>query len=747
MMVVSSSQHKLVRLAGASSGARRWRTLTPLACALSVGLAACGGGGSDDAGGGPVEPAALAVQGTAAVGAGLAGAVSLKCANADGTGLVSGSITADAQGHYSTSLSGARLPCVAEITADGQPVLHGLATASTGSGGGVVLNLTPLTELLLTQVLGQVPQAWFAGVTATQLATITAAAQSGAWATVRAQLPAAVASGLGGVDPASVSFQPDGTGHDAALDALAAALRAGGTDLGGALTRLLAGQAVVPPYVNAASAAQGRAGDTLTLSGYALPATPVVMFGDTAASASTNAEGTQITVTVPAGLATGALSLSVTGVSGSVAFEVLAPVPEPTTLSGFSPVSGSAGTTVTVSGAHFGTEPTVTLGGVAVTLTSHSDTSLSFAVPAGVATGNQALVVNGVTAASSFQVSAAAASVAGATWTQVTAHAGASCSGQFYGVAHNGSRWVAVATERCIHVSDDGLNWRLASAAVNASSALKSVTWGNGRFVAVGARGAIVTSTDGETWSDVSYTPFDSSATEIRSVVWTGSRFIAVSNVSYTGTGSSCLNVLRSDDGLSWSASCTEPGAVAGSTVGNARILLGVAAHGSTVIAVGGADGRSAWRSADGGLTWSFIGQTSLSDTKFVIGSGGNPTNSVAWGNGRWVAVGAEGAWAMSSDDGLNWTSGDADTGAFTGLERVRFDGSQFIAVGPQQRIYTSTDGTQWTLRHVDTTVSAALTYGVLRDVAGVGTARLVAVGGLSSSTTGAAGFWTSVAP
>ena len=70
------------------------------------------------------------------------------------------------------------------------------------------------------------------------------------------------------------------------------------------------------------------------------------------------------------------------------------------------------------------------------------------------------------------------------------------------------------------------------------------------------------------------------------------------------------------------------------------------------------------------------------------------------------------------------------------------FDGTQFITVGNQKRIYTSTDGSTWTRRFADTTLSTSSIPGQFRGVGGSASGRLMVTG-----TANASGFMTSVAP
>ena len=70
--------------------------------------------------------------------------------------------------------------------------------------------------------------------------------------------------------------------------------------------------------------------------------------------------------------------------------------------------------------------------------------------------------------------------------------------------------------------------------------------------------------------------------------------------------------------------------------------------------------------------------------------------NSVAFGAGRYVAVGDEGA-IFSSSDGLTWSKKDSKT---TGtLHSVIYENNLFVAVGSGNIIRTSSNGEEWAVR------------------------------------------------
>src|ERR1041385_481478 len=70
-----------------------------------------------------------------------------------------------------------------------------------------------------------------------------------------------------------------------------------------------------------------------------------------------------------------------------------------------------------------------------------------------------------------------------------------------------------------------------------------------------------------------------------------------------------------------------------------------------------------------------------------------NTLQSVAFGNGKFVAVGEVGE-VLISDDGVQWDEQPMDTLGL--INRVVFAGGQFVAVGDNGLIATSPDGFSW---------------------------------------------------
>jgi len=210
---------------------------------LATLLVACGGGGG---GGGDAPAATLALSGTAATGAAVAGAaVDAKCA----TG--SGSATTSADGSYSISIVGGVLPCVLRVSAAGA-VLHSLAQ---GSGAVATANITPVTQLVVASLASADPASYYAGFSGTLAAAISSASVAAAQARVVALLKAAGIDLTAIVDLVSGPLKPRtpttaGDAYDQLLDGLATTIANSGTTLAALTTAVVdAGSGTSPAPV------------------------------------------------------------------------------------------------------------------------------------------------------------------------------------------------------------------------------------------------------------------------------------------------------------------------------------------------------------------------------------------------------------------------------------------------------------------------------------------------------------------
>lgn len=241
-------------------------------------------------------------------------------------------------------------------------------------------------------------------------------------------------------------------------------------------------------------------------------------------------------------------------------------------------------------------------------------------------------------------------------------------AGALYGVAWNGSTFAAVG-ERIL-TSPDGKSWTVAASF--SSCVFSRIAAHESTFVAVGAdrgRGCIATSVDGVAWVDRT-AALPSNTGVLASVAWTGSAFWAIGNVDQGRLGLSSV-FFSSADGVTWSRQ-----------VGPEEFLVGVAAQGALLVAVGGLAQRGAiFASSDNGQTWT-EGRTSSKQ----------PFRAVTRSDSLFVAVGREGV-AATSLDGVNWA--ERQSGVSQDLVGVVWNGSLFVTVG-DGAVATSPDGMQW---------------------------------------------------
>ena len=189
-------------------------------------LAGCGGGGGGTATSTPVTPTAL-ISGVAAAGAPITPAMNGVVTIQDSASPAhSTSTLTDANGNYSftaAQLSGWATPYMLEIKYDVGGVnysLHSAATASDLTSGSATINITPLTDLVIANLAGDVAENVFKNKAYSNI--LTPKALSDGAAALRAQLaPVLTAMGVSAtVDLLHDSFKADATNLDAVLDAL-----------------------------------------------------------------------------------------------------------------------------------------------------------------------------------------------------------------------------------------------------------------------------------------------------------------------------------------------------------------------------------------------------------------------------------------------------------------------------------------------------------------------------------------------
>jgi hypothetical protein len=281
-------------------------------------------------------------------------------------------------------------------------------------------------------------------------------------------------------------------------------------------------------------------------------------------------------------------------------------------------------------------------------------------------------------------------------------------------VASNGTVTVAIGDRGTIVSSHGGASWVSRNSPTRAD--LYDIAWGHGRFVAVGLHGAIVTSTDGFAWSTVPLDPprhlidiatdgdrfvaaetyggtvvtsDDGVAWTVRpsalpsispqELIWTGDRFVVVAVVSDDGFR---VSIFESPDGVQWTQH----------VVGDRFWPTGMAHNGTTLLVAGRSYDDNAmrtYRSTDGVL-WTSSRVTIDYPNEIIAGAG----MFVSMGDNRNLM---DRATIYRSMNGIDWTPHTFDhRGEVNG---ARWTGTEFVVVGEDGLIATSTQATDWTMQ------------------------------------------------
>ena len=187
------------------------RPLKPTLSALSLSLllAACGGGSSD-----PTPTPSTTINGVAAAGLPLVGTVTVK----DSLGATR-SAAIGSNGSYSIDVNGMTAPFVFRASGSAGGREYEIHSAATAADVGGVINVTPLTDLVLSNVAGEVAAAYFAR---NPDAALTATALDAEIAQLRTRLlPVLQAMGVdASIDLLRTPFTPLSSALDKAIDIL-----------------------------------------------------------------------------------------------------------------------------------------------------------------------------------------------------------------------------------------------------------------------------------------------------------------------------------------------------------------------------------------------------------------------------------------------------------------------------------------------------------------------------------------------
>jgi hypothetical protein len=196
---------------------KRYITLLFLLSALVLtGCGGGGGGGSGSSSNGSSAPTAISqtLSGTAAAGAPIAGMVSVK----DSLGTIR-TVTIAADGKYTLDVSGLTAPFMLHAEGNVGGRTYNLFSAAVAADINGTVNVTPLTDLIVANVAGQIASTLYSSGNFSRL-TPTELTQAEANLRTRLQ-PVLTALGLNAsTDLLRATFNANHTGQDALLDVL-----------------------------------------------------------------------------------------------------------------------------------------------------------------------------------------------------------------------------------------------------------------------------------------------------------------------------------------------------------------------------------------------------------------------------------------------------------------------------------------------------------------------------------------------
>jgi hypothetical protein len=249
-------------------------------------------------------------------------------------------------------------------------------------------------------------------------------------------------------------------------------------------------------------------------------------------------------------------------------------------------------------------------------------------------------------------------------------------------IAYGDGRFVAVGNGTILS-SHDGTNW----ARQETGDSLGQIAYGNGKFVLLGSRSDgsnIVKLFDGVSWVEL---PPGAEQPVDDGLVYGNGQFLGVNG-----------NVITSADGATWVDRGTQPPFPGDTAYANGLFFASDANNGGHTLAT----------STDG-MNWT---NHTSSGSVFVSG--------MAYGNGRFVAMGSECVSAgasqncqivfMSSADGVNWVA--SQPGFW--FNDIAYGGGQFVAVGDGGIMTSTDDGVTWVRPDaaVTNTASSWIAYG-----------------------------------
>jgi hypothetical protein len=283
-------------------------------------------------------------------------------------------------------------------------------------------------------------------------------------------------------------------------------------------------------------------------------------------------------------------------------------------------------------------------------------------------------------------------------------------------VAFGNGRFVAVGTMGALVTSRDGVDWSVTNLGY---SGLTGVAFGNGTFVAVSTPGAIYSSPDGVSWTQRERASWGQ---RFRSVAFLNNRFVAWG-----------YSIRSSVNGIDWTDHGSSP-EFAGLAFGQGKYVM--AGSGSVALSTNLSD----WTEFPIGDGTTSLRHVACGRDLFVFGNSeeiytssdgihistplpGSSTLNIQFINDRFFAVGGS---IRSSTDGFTWTQSEVPS--FGELNSIAYGNGTYVAVGSQGFMVRSADGETWT---------AASSRGPQY-------MRLLAYGDGKYIAVGAEGYWSS---
>ncbi len=263
-------------------------------------------------------------------------------------------------------------------------------------------------------------------------------------------------------------------------------------------------------------------------------------------------------------------------------------------------------------------------------------------------------------------------------------------SRSLFGVAWDGTRYCAVGDRGVVSRSTDGVTWTPASGAPDheVHPRWSAIAHANGQFVAVGLSSSVMTSTDCDTWTvqhpDVP-PPLGLAASNLVDVTFGEGRFVAVGESYPTGVSIDGIEplILTSTNGVDWNPAT--PAVPAGFRRGFESVEYG---NGRFVAFAEDRDSIEVFlTTSEDGTNWT------LRPNPFFDRALPEDVNKMAFGEGRFVVVADR---IRHSEDGITWSLA-MDYPENDYFLNVAYGGGRFVAVGISGGTYVSTDGDTWT--------------------------------------------------